>query len=52
MSVTENVLYKPCPENPDRTVAERRACFDSKIFGLGYAIQVREIYICFSLIQL
>lgn len=41
MTVVEKVTYKPCSDNPQWTVAERKAWIDSKIFGLGYAIQVR-----------
>ncbi|KAK3884576.1 hypothetical protein Pcinc_011169 [Petrolisthes cinctipes] len=39
MTCVEKVTYKPCPDNPQWTVAERKAWIDSKIFGLGYAIQ-------------
>ncbi|XP_071531587.1 PRELI domain-containing protein 1, mitochondrial [Panulirus ornatus] len=39
MTCVEKVTYKPSPENPQWTVAERKAWIDSKIFGLGYAIQ-------------
>ncbi|KAK8378083.1 hypothetical protein O3P69_018800 [Scylla paramamosain] len=39
MTCVEKVMYRPCPENPQWTVAERKAWIDSKIFGLSYAIQ-------------
>ncbi|XP_069979628.1 PRELI domain-containing protein 1, mitochondrial isoform X2 [Penaeus vannamei] len=39
MTCVEKVVYRPCPENSQWTVAERKAWIDSKIFGLGYAIQ-------------
>ncbi|KAK7074497.1 PRELI domain-containing protein 1, mitochondrial [Halocaridina rubra] len=39
MTVVEKVTYKPCPENSQWTIAQRQAWIDSKIFGLGYAIQ-------------
>jgi len=39
LSCVERVTYRPCPENPDVTIAERKAWFDSKIFGVSYAIQ-------------
>lgn len=40
MSVVEKVTYKPCPTNPEWTVAETKAWFESRIFGVSYAIQV------------
>ncbi|KAB7502803.1 UNVERIFIED_CONTAM: hypothetical protein RMT77_007091 [Armadillidium vulgare] len=39
MSVVEKVTYKPCPTNPEWTVAETKAWFESRIFGVSYAIQ-------------
>lgn len=39
MTCVEKVMYRPCPDNPQWTVADRKAWIDSKIFGLSYAIQ-------------
>lgn len=39
LSCVERVTYRPCPENPKATIAERRVWFDSKIYGVSYAIQ-------------
>ncbi|CAL4069697.1 unnamed protein product, partial [Meganyctiphanes norvegica] len=39
LNCVERVTYRPCPENPKATIAERKAWFDSKIFGVSYAIQ-------------
>ncbi|KAG0728807.1 Protein preli-like [Chionoecetes opilio] len=39
MTCVERVLYRPCPDNPQWTVAERKAWIASRIFGFGYAIQ-------------
>ncbi|XP_050689963.1 PRELI domain-containing protein 1, mitochondrial-like [Eriocheir sinensis] len=39
MTCIEKVTYRPCPDNPQWTIADRKAWIDSKIFGLSYAIQ-------------
>lgn len=54
MTCIEKVVYKPSPENSQWTVAERKAWIDSKIFGLGYAIQVcsNEFFFIFTMYRI
>lgn len=35
----ERVVYKPNPNNPSQTIAERRAWIDSQLYGFRRAIE-------------
>ncbi|XP_018026406.1 protein preli-like [Hyalella azteca] len=39
MTCVEHVTYRPCDKEPGATVTHRKVWINSKIFGLGYAIQ-------------
>lgn len=39
MTIDEKVVYKPDPENRNRTLCERQAWIGSNLFGFSYAVQ-------------